>query len=54
MKALTVWQPWASLIIMGAKPYEFRKWDYRTRAAGHQGFWNWRISTSKHEVADQL
>jgi hypothetical protein len=24
MKALTVWQPWASLIIIGAKPYEFR------------------------------
>lgn len=26
MKALTVWQPWASLIIEGAKPYEFRGW----------------------------
>lgn len=26
MKALTVWQPWASLIIAGAKPYEFRSW----------------------------
>lgn len=25
MKALTIWQPWASLIIVGAKPYEFRK-----------------------------
>lgn len=25
MKALTIWQPWASLIIAGAKPYEFRK-----------------------------
>lgn len=24
MKALTVWQPWASLIILRAKPYEFR------------------------------
>lgn len=24
MKALTIWQPWASLIIIGAKPYEFR------------------------------
>lgn len=31
MKALTVWQPWASLIAEGAKPYEFRRWDYRTR-----------------------
>lgn len=26
MKALTVWQPWASLIIAGAKPFEFRSW----------------------------
>lgn len=24
MKALTIWQPWATLIIAGAKPYEFR------------------------------
>lgn len=27
MKALTVYQPWASLIVTGAKPYEFRKWS---------------------------
>lgn len=26
MKALTIWQPWATLIVMGAKPYEFRGW----------------------------
>lgn len=26
MKALTIWQPWASLIVIGAKPYEFRSW----------------------------
>lgn len=26
MKALTIWQPWASLIVEGAKPYEFRGW----------------------------
>lgn len=26
MKALTLWQPWASLIHIGAKPYEFRGW----------------------------
>ena len=24
--ALTVWQPWASLIVAGVKPYEFRGW----------------------------
>ncbi|MCC4299347.1 ASCH domain-containing protein [Aurantimonas coralicida] len=26
MKALTIWQPWATLIAIGAKPYEFRSW----------------------------
>lgn len=31
MKALTIWQPWASLIIAGAKPYEFRRWSYASR-----------------------
>lgn len=24
MRAITIWQPWASLILVGAKPYEFR------------------------------
>lgn len=27
-KALTLWEPWASLIIIGAKPYEFRRWNF--------------------------
>lgn len=26
MKALTIWQPWASLIMIGAKPWEWRGW----------------------------
>lgn len=26
MSAITVWQPWATLIALGAKPFEFRKW----------------------------
>jgi len=26
MKALTIWQPWATLIISGWKPHEFRGW----------------------------
>ena len=26
MRALTIWQPWASLIIIGAKPFEWRRW----------------------------
>jgi hypothetical protein len=28
MKVITVWQPWASLIAIGAKPYEFRERPY--------------------------
>jgi hypothetical protein len=28
MKAITIWQPWASLIMVGAKPYEFRPKNY--------------------------
>jgi hypothetical protein len=28
MKAITIWQPWASLIMVGAKPYEFRPKSY--------------------------
>lgn len=30
MKALTIWQPWASLIMVGAKPYEFRKKSFQS------------------------
>lgn len=26
MKAITIWQPWATLILEGAKPFEFRGW----------------------------
>lgn len=37
MKALTIWQPWASLIMIGAKPYEFRRWDYREREPALEG-----------------
>jgi hypothetical protein len=28
LRAITIWQPWASLIIIGAKPYEFRDRSY--------------------------
>lgn len=31
MKALTVYQPWASLIMIRAKPFEFRGWDFSAR-----------------------
>jgi len=37
MKAITLWQPWASLVMIGAKPLEFRKWDYRERGGAAVG-----------------
>lgn len=37
MKALTIWQPWASLLACGAKQYETRSWatSYRGPIAIH-------------------
>ncbi|MGH7122142.1 MAG: hypothetical protein ACREFP_24630 [Acetobacteraceae bacterium] len=40
--AITLWQPWASLVAIGAKPFEFRKWAAprvyrRKRIAIHAG-----------------
>lgn len=37
MKAITIWQPWASLIAIGAKQYETRSWatSYRGPIAIH-------------------
>jgi hypothetical protein len=29
MRTLTLWQPWGSLVVGGAKPYEFRGRSYR-------------------------
>ena len=39
MKALTIKQPWASLIIEGYKKYEFRSWktNYRGKILIHSG-----------------
>ena len=36
MKALTIWQPWASLIIEGCKPYEFRRWAFPKSLEGQR------------------
>lgn len=49
MKALTIYQPWASLVMIGAKPHEFRGWplteiqpfDSPIPRRGMQGFWEW-------------
>ena len=36
MKALTLWQPWGSLIAIGAKPWEFRGWPPPASLVGAQ------------------
>lgn len=36
MPALTIWQPWASLIAAGAKPYEWRGWCAPRRFIGQR------------------
>jgi len=39
MKAITLWQPWATLIAIGVKPFETRSWStrYRGPIAIHAG-----------------
>lgn len=34
--ALTVWQPWASLIMVGAKPFEWRRWHAPVAYVGQE------------------
>src|SRR4051812_4622894 len=36
MMALTIWQPWASLIMAGAKPNEWRFWSLPPKYIGQQ------------------
>ena len=53
--AITLWQPWASLVAAGAKRYEFRSWPapkrlWGQRVAVHAG----ARPTSRAEVQDLL
>jgi hypothetical protein len=34
--ALTVWNPWAAMIVAGCKPYEFRRWAAPARHVGQR------------------
>ncbi len=47
MKAITIWQPWASLLATGAKQYETRSWatSYRGPIAIH---------AAKKDISDVL
>lgn len=55
MYALTIWQPWATLIMAGAKPYEFRGYAAPRRIVGariviHAG----KRAMREPEIADLL
>lgn len=52
MKALTIWQPWASLIACGVKQYETRSWPtkYRGPIAIHTATKNISASVSVDRV----
>ena len=56
MKALTIYQPWATLIMAGAKPYEFRGWNPRLRGPSYAALIGQRIviqsSTRKIDRAE--
>lgn len=55
MKALTVWQPWASLIAIGAKPYEFRGWRVPKSLIGQRIAIHAGTRPVKHEeIADLI
>lgn len=34
--AITIWQPWATMILEGMKPYEFRSWPAPRRFVGQR------------------
>lgn len=56
MKAITIWQPYASLIAAGLKEYETRSWPtrYRGPIAIHSGLrpMRWIMKHSKEEAVD--
>lgn len=60
MKAITIKEPWASLIVQGFKKYEFRSWktNYRGKVLIHAGlskenidrFKNYNLDISSGEI----
>lgn len=57
MKALTIYQPWASLIMVGAKPFEFRGWSPRRRGGAYAALIGQRIvihAAARPMVADEI
>lgn len=57
MKAFTLYQPWASLVVAGAKPFEFRGWSPRERGGKYAELIGQRIvihAASRPMRADEI
>lgn len=55
MKAITIWQPWASLIMARAKPYEFRGWPVPYVIIGTEiGIHAGKRAVKRSELADLI
>lgn len=57
MKAITLYQPWASLIVVGAKPFEFRGWSPRERGPAYAKLIGQRIvihAAARPMVAEEI
>lgn len=49
MKAITLWQPWASALVMGVKKYETRSWALPHALIGERVAIHAAARTPKHE-----
>lgn len=55
MPCITIWQPWATLIVLGAKPYEFRGWAAPRALVGKRiGIHAGARKPKREEIADLL
>lgn len=57
MKALSLWQPWASLVVLGLKQYETRSWKttYRGTLVIHAAkTWNMECSDALSEFTNRF
>ncbi|GJD92876.1 hypothetical protein [Methylobacterium iners] len=55
LPCITIWQPWATLIVLGAKPYEFRGWAAPRALRGKRiGIHAGARKVKRDEIADLL
>lgn len=57
VRAFTLYQPWALLVMCGAKPFEFRSWNPRERGPSYAALIGQRIvihASTKPMVAEEI